>query len=34
MLLGIDEIANQLENPFPHLPLGAMVEYFAMDAQV
>lgn len=34
MLLGIDEIANQLENPFPHLPLHAMVSYFASDAEM
>lgn len=32
LLLGIDEIANQLENPFPHLPLAAMVKFFAEDA--
>ena len=34
MLLAIDEIANQLESPFPHLPLGALIKDFEGESQV
>ena len=31
LMLGIDEVCNQLEQPFPHMPLKSMVETTLRD---